>query len=368
MIEKNNNSLRKNFANNVKKLRKRLNLNQKEFAEKIFYSEKTVSKWEKGGVIPPVETLYKIAQFFGVSIDNLFSFDDNRYYLGIDGGGTKTKYVLENINGEKIREITIGSSNPADVGIENAKRILGDGIKEILQNIRFSSVCVFAGISGATSMNNKAQLEDFFSQFGFNKFAVGNDVDNIISAGLDGDGVAVIMGTGIGALRKMGDKLEKVGGWGYLIDEGGSGYNFGRDALSAYFSQYDGSGEKTLLFDIISKKTNLSPSELLTCVYEKGKRYIASFCKDVFEAYSLGDKVAKKIINKNVKIAGEYIKSAIKPFNERVKVVLAGSLAKDPIMSEKLRDYLKDENCELNVLSIEPVYGAVKRAKLLEEK
>ena len=80
MKELNKSSLRKNFAVNLKKFRKSLSLSQKDFADKIFYSEKAVSKWEKGGVIPPVETLYKIASFFGVSIDSLFFCDEERYF------------------------------------------------------------------------------------------------------------------------------------------------------------------------------------------------------------------------------------------------------------------------------------------------
>ena len=367
MKEQTNQGLRKNFAYNVKKLRKNTNLSQREFAEQIFYSEKTVSKWEKGGVIPPVETLYKIAQFFGVSIDALFSCENERYFLGIDGGGTKTKLMLENLSGECVRELTVGASNPADIGMEKAKQVLTDGIKEILHGIRYGSVSVFAGISGGTSMNNKALLEEFFSQFGFYAYAVGNDVDNIVSTGLDGDGVAVIIGTGLGILRKRGDKLEKVGGWGYLIDEGGSGYNFGKDGLNAYFREVDGSGQKTLITKLINEKTGLAPAELLTSVYEKGKKYIASFCLDVFEAYKQGDFVAGQILERNVKIASDYVKSAIKPFNERVKVVVAGSLGNDSIMQEKLVVALKSENCELNFLTEQPVVGAVKRARKIVE-
>lgn len=365
MKEVNKSNLRKNFAVNVKKYRKELSLSQKEFADKIFYSEKTVSKWEKGGVIPPVETLYKIASFFGVSIDSLFFCDEERYFLGVDGGGTKTKVVLENLAGEKIKELVVGSSNPADIGIEKAIEILSNSIKNVLVGIPYGSVCAFIGVSGGTSMNNKQILEEYFATFGFNRYAIGNDVDNIISSGLDGDGVAVIMGTGIGILRKTGDKLDKIGGWGYLIDDGGSGYNFGRDALNAFYRDLDGSGESTIISKIIREKTGLSHSELLAKIYEIGKKYIASFCPVVFEAYEKGDKVATEILDKNISIACQYIRSAIKPFDKKVKVVLAGSIATIPVVFEKLKENLKEDNCELGLLGVEPVYGAVKRARSL---
>jgi len=56
-------------------LRKSQKLTQGEFAEKINYSDKTISKWENGDAIPDVETLYLIAKFYNVTLDALVSSD-----------------------------------------------------------------------------------------------------------------------------------------------------------------------------------------------------------------------------------------------------------------------------------------------------
>ena len=61
------------FAQNLMRLRKQMKITQVEFAEKINYSDKAVSKWERGESIPDVAVLKSIAQFFGVSIDFLVS-------------------------------------------------------------------------------------------------------------------------------------------------------------------------------------------------------------------------------------------------------------------------------------------------------
>ena len=87
-------SYEKAFSINVRRLRKKLNMTQKALADAILYSEKTVSKWETEGSIPSVETLFKIASIFHVSVDELFRCDESIYYLGIDGGGTKTELAL----------------------------------------------------------------------------------------------------------------------------------------------------------------------------------------------------------------------------------------------------------------------------------
>ena len=55
------------------RLRKQMKITQVEFAEKINYSDKAVSKWERGESIPDVAVLKGIAEFFGVSIDFLVS-------------------------------------------------------------------------------------------------------------------------------------------------------------------------------------------------------------------------------------------------------------------------------------------------------
>lgn len=57
------------IATNLIYLRRRAKLTQLEFGEKFNYSDKTVSKWELGTVIPSVETLKQIADFYGVSLD-----------------------------------------------------------------------------------------------------------------------------------------------------------------------------------------------------------------------------------------------------------------------------------------------------------
>lgn len=61
------------IANNLCYLRKKAGLTQIEFGKKFNYSDKTVSKWELGSVIPGIETLKDIADFYGVSVDYLIT-------------------------------------------------------------------------------------------------------------------------------------------------------------------------------------------------------------------------------------------------------------------------------------------------------
>jgi len=64
-----------NFSKNLSALRKARKMTQAELAEKLNYSDKSVSKWERGDVLPDVVTFSMIAEFFGVSVDELISGD-----------------------------------------------------------------------------------------------------------------------------------------------------------------------------------------------------------------------------------------------------------------------------------------------------
>ena len=59
------------ISTNLIFLRKNAGLTQLEFGEKFNYTDKTVSRWENGSIIPSVEILKQIADFYGVSLDYL---------------------------------------------------------------------------------------------------------------------------------------------------------------------------------------------------------------------------------------------------------------------------------------------------------
>lgn len=66
-----NTDIKQNLAINIAKYRKSLNLTQAELAEKLNYSDKAVSKWERGEAVPDLYVLKQLADFYGVKIDTL---------------------------------------------------------------------------------------------------------------------------------------------------------------------------------------------------------------------------------------------------------------------------------------------------------
>ena len=70
--------IKKNFSSNLIRLRKTNGLTQLALAEKLNYSDKAISKWEVGSVIPDVETMTHIADFFGITVNDLIYPESNR--------------------------------------------------------------------------------------------------------------------------------------------------------------------------------------------------------------------------------------------------------------------------------------------------
>ncbi len=358
------------FATRLRQERLARGITQRELGERLGFSEKSVSKWECGAAIPDIETLFGLAEILEVDLDSLFSAGE-RYFLGIDGGGTKTALMLADEDGSVLRELTVEGCNPVDVGIERAKEILRGAIYEILRGIRLSSVILFAGIAGGTTGKMREQLHAFFSEFRFAAFENDSDNKNIISAGLgERDGITVVMGTGFCIYTQKRGVHHRISGWGYLLDDGGSGYNLGRDALHAYFAAYDGTGEETLLTEEIDRIHAGGERALIEYVYSSPKRALASFAPAVLAAKQRGDRVATEILERNMRVAARLIERAADTFGaERIPVVLAGGLTGERDVVECLcASFARPAQFDVEVLDCAPVTGALMLAKRLGGK
>ncbi len=356
------------FAKNLKQKRCELGMTQRELAEKIGYSEKAVSKWESGQTLPPATVLVTLADTMRVSMDELLSYKGNpEYFLGIDGGATKTDFVLADMQGNVVATAQLGSTNPVDIGIDTVCERLGEGIRLVCERVPTRVVSVYAGLSGGSVGNYAATVRAYLERLGFARVGCGNDATNIIAAALgDEDGVSVIMGTGSVVYVQRKGELSRLGGYGYLFDEGGNGYAIGRDAISAALRAEEGSGKQTLLRSLILARTETSTVlGALSLFYEGGKREIASYAPLVMMAYEQGDGVAANILKRNMRCLAELIRLARQRLgiNEQTRVVLVGGLTRRAdILLPMLYDHLDDaKNYHISIFD----EGAVKGALLL---
>ncbi len=291
-----------------------------------------------------------------------FSSVHTYYYLGIDGGGTKTTFKLVSSDGSLNRKLILGASNPNDIGMKNTTALLKRGIDEICNGLSYSDIVLHAGLSGGGSSANKNELKQFFGQFGFMCYDNSSDIDNMSALITHHDYILVIMGTGFVVCSVNGSLKKQIGGWGWFFDNGGSGYSIGRDAITAALCAVDGSGSPTVLNALFKDRIGESVEQHLKSFYNGGKRYIASFADLVFEAVKSNDKVAENIIKNNMKYVSDRIAVAAKEFDDRqIPVYIAGGLSnrKDilfPLLQQNL------SNTALIALEEEPVDGAINKA------
>lgn len=357
------------FAENLKKYRKKANLTQKQLAEKLNYTEKSVSKWENGNGFPSTEMLLKLAEFFKVSLDDLvFEKGFNNYFLGIDGGGTKTVFKLVDETGFTVNEICKGASNPNDIGMNNTTSLLEEGINEVCSGVPFYKITMFAGLSGGgLSGNNSETLNNFFKKFGFKNFENGSDIENLLTLANCEKCVLVIMGTGFITFAVNGNVKKRISGWGYFFEEGGSGYTLGKAVITAALREYDGSGKKTKLTYYLEEKIKESAAKHLAKFYKGGKKYVASFANLVFKAAAEQDTVALNILEQNMKFAANIIDTAVNEIQSKCKgevpVLFSGGITTESnLLFPIITKHLKNKNCKLLKIQGEQIDGAVQRA------
>ena len=359
------------FSENLKYRRKAAGLTQKQLAEKLGYTEKSVSKWESGEAVTPSIVLPRLSSLLGISIDELmFDSTEPNYYLGVDGGGTKTEFLLCDKNRKVVSRVILGGSNPVDVGLENCLKLLKNGIEQVLDGIDPSMVSAFVGIAGGITGDFKQRIPDLLSTFRFAAFSNGSDAENAVAAALgDEDGIAVIAGTGSIAFIKQGEKLTRVGGWGYLLENGGSGYYIGRDAIYSSLLMEEGSIPFSPLYDLVKEKSGKEKMlDSIADLYKGGKRELASFAPAVFEAADMGDEEAKSILERNAFVIAELINrgKAISGEKEIKAVIVGGLMSRQDLLIPLIKKYLND-GITLGVYTDPPVYGAVALAESIRK-
>ena len=369
------NSVVKNIARNIRSRRKELKMTQSELADLLGYSAKAVSKWESGAGAPPTVILPNLAQVLQTNLDTLMGDVCNRaFYLGIDGGGTKTEFALADSDGNIIKSVCLGTSNPSDIGIESALNVLRAGIIEVCGNIPKSTIYAFAGLAGGSTAGIYEKMSDFLSKFGFADMKNGSDALNAIATSLgDSDGISVIMGTGSVVFAQVNGKAYRVGGYGHLLGDAGSGFSLGREAILAALCFEDGSGENTSLYEAVKEKCGTEiVLNSLGKLYSGGKREIAQYAPLVLRAYEDGDNVAKRILLDDLEKVAQSIRGAAKHLpstKEPIRVVLCGSLCtKDDVICRVLREILANENYSISICDSPLLLGALRLAGMRQQQ
>lgn len=295
--------------------------------------------------------------------------------LAVDGGGTKTEFILASTSGEVLASKKYAGTNLNSVSYDTAFATLESGLmdfSEIALKNNIEIAGIYFGLAGGINGNNQKIVYDYFKNkyFGNIPFSNAGDDLNAINVGVKNapSGIAVIAGTGSNVMLKKDGRVlsnPQYSGWGFLFDNGASGFDFGRDAIIAAKNEYNGLGDPTMITKLLEKKLNGSVFDSLKQIYSKGAGYIASFAPVVFDAYRLGDKVAEKIIDNQIQNVANMINAGHGKIGRETsaKVGLVGGIFAHEyeIIFPRLREKI-DKNLTIELPKESQIYGALMEA------
>lgn len=338
----------------IRLYRRREGMTQTDLADRIFVSFQAISSWECGSTLPDVENLCNLAKVFKVSVDELLQkkeVDKEVFMIGVDGGGTSTEFALFSSEGHVFKNFKLPGSNSSTIGIEAALNILYDGIDLCLAEGK-DVKAIFVGIAGNNYDELTAGLKHRYPNIDIRVDSDG--VSALFSA--EGD-VALICGTGSILLKKDGEKVKTVGGWGYVFGDPGSAFNFGKEAVRNALIYEDGGEASAYLYALLKAKMGIKESFL----FEVDGSEVANIARQanvVFEAYKAGDKVAESIIEDQMQQLNKLILVAC-PNGGRI--VACGGIMEhfNEIIIPVLKKYV-NENVEFVLPKLPPIYGSCK--------
>ncbi|PAW76054.1 MAG: hypothetical protein B9S32_16745 [Verrucomicrobia bacterium Tous-C9LFEB] len=223
---------------------------------------------------------------------------DSTFTLGIEGGGTRTTWVLLDSAGREVRR---GEAGPANV------LLLSDAALAKLVNSIHDKVgrtqavtAIGATFAGVQRPKEKERMRKALAKsWPEAKLVIAEDTRSaLVAAHGAEDGIVVIAGTGSNVVAQQSGKMSKAGGWGHLFSDHGSGYDLARRGLEAVYTYYDATQEVTPLgqsFLRVAAQNTLE--DLVGWVLQRpGKTEVAALAPLVFEAAQKGDKLAKMVL------------------------------------------------------------------------
>ncbi len=240
------------------------------------------------------------------------------FYLGVDGGGTRTRAVLVSGEGRIRGTGEAGPSNYHNVGLEVAGRQLKQAVDAAWAAAGLDprpAAAAFLGCAGVRSSADAAHMVSVAEGLALappGAVRVENDLHNALAGGLAGrPGIALIAGTGSNCLgRDSTGATFMCGGWGWLLDDEGAAMGLALGGLRAAARSADGRGPSTPLQASALALLGLSEvDELLARLYAEKWTVdeIAAFAPVVTRHAAAGDPTARGLLERGAAALGNLV-------------------------------------------------------------
>lgn len=261
------------------------------------------------------------------------------YVIGVDGGGTKTDYLIYTVEGEYIDTLRTGSRSHEILSggfRETEEKLLAD-LDELLKKNNIAASKIAAAVFGMAGVDTPAQKETMskiVEKAGFQKYVVSNDSVLGIKAGcLSGVGICSINGTGsvVTGIDDNGEILQ-VGGIGIATGDYAGGFIIAALTVRAAYDYYYRCGVKTILVERVMQLFGLKDrKELYRVISEEfysSRDWDKELITILFDAANSGDGAAVGIVQEIARQQAKSVAGCIRnlSFHATPEVVLAGSV------------------------------------------
>ena len=288
------------------------------------------------------------------------------YYIGIDGGGTKTAFGLFDENGLCLKRIEQTTCHFLQVGFDGCSKILKKGIDELVcqYDISVNNLKIGIGIAGyGNDLNIRRQIEEAIALLlGEYTYFLTNDMHVALLGGINGqDGIAVVAGTGSIAMAKGNHKIYRCGGWGYQLDDEGSAYWIGKEVLKEFCKQADCRNQQDELYYRVMSYFHIdNPYQIIACVHNLSneRTEVAKLAKVCSELAEKGHVQSQMILQTAGVHIAQLVKGLSKYFDDSIHVTYYGGVFQNIIFKKSFESQLPGYQI------MEPIYDALYGAYL----
>jgi glucosamine kinase len=229
--------------------------------------------------------------------------DDSIRVVGVDGGGTHTRFLLADGSGRVLGNAEAGPGLLGAGADDEVAARIAEGVRGLASGsgdaLPLHALC--AGLAGAAGRPDSTSLvHRRLTEAGVARtvLVVSDSEIAFRDAFGDGAGILIIAGTGSVAMgRVAGGRLDRVGGWGSLVGDEGSGYDLGLKGLRSAIRGAEGRGGETTLTHALFGALGVdSPRGVFRWGDAATKADIAALARRVVECADLGDPEAARIV------------------------------------------------------------------------
>lgn len=295
------------------------------------------------------------------------------FYMGIDGGGTKTTCVVGD-NHSILGVATGAGSSIIRCGESQARTVLHDCIRQVctsadIEPAQITRACI--GIAGAGRPSVCETVLRILSEILPVKIQVVGDITIALQAAFSNrPGVVVIAGTGsIAYGRNQRGHIARAGGWGFAISDEGSGHWIGRHAIGAALRRHD-QGEDSALLEAISQAWGLKTlDDLVRAANAIPSPDFADLVPHVLASADAGDELSRRVLfaaGTELAILAKVVISRIFAEQPNVPVAMCGGVFRNSaLVRQVFSDSLRSEcrNAAISSTVVEPEKGALELAR-----